>query len=296
MRTAFGKIEYIEIIMPKYIVYTLDDFNTYASKLRRTTDLAARYILDDPGVKARYRKEINDVIEDIRRDYNNSQGNIEKKRELVREIKYEYESEEEAYQQARRLDYGKYKLTELFEDTGVIKYAKTTGKILGGVVQIVGGHYVFKVGKALGPAGTYLNMKRIGMLAMATGVSNTVEAISPIVYEYSNGKYNLGNPLKDLTEYAFVSLGANEGMGEFSYDIVDFGVSSYLTFGSYRRINASRRLLNSWIDGNSSNRLFRAIRQDYKRKWETMNKPMFFLQGANTIRKFNLIISKDEEK
>ncbi|BET98242.1 DUF4225 domain-containing protein [Xenorhabdus taiwanensis] len=281
--------------MPKYIVHTLDDFITYEAKLRRTTDLAARYILDDPGVKARYRKEINDVIEDIRRDYNNSGFNVEKKRELVRELKYEYESEEEAYQQARRLDYGKYKFTEIFEDTGVIKYAKTTGKILGGVVQTVGGYYVFNTGKALGPAGTYLNMRRIGMLAMATGVSNAIEAISPIVYEYTNGKYDFGNPLQDITEYAFVNLGANEGMGEFAYDIVDFGVSSYLTFGAYRRINAPKRILNSWIDGNSSNRLYRAIKQDYKRKWETMNKPMLILQGANTIRKFNLIINKDEE-
>jgi hypothetical protein len=282
--------------MPKYIVQTLDDFRTYESKLRRTTDLAARYILQDPGVRARYRKEINDVIEDIKRDYDNSGFDTGKKRELVRELMYEYESEEEAYQQARRLNYGTYKLTEIFEDTGVIKYVKTTGSIAGGVVQTAGGFIIFRLGKMLGPAGTYLHMKKIGMLAMATGASNTIEAISPIVYEYSSGKYNLGNPLKDLTEYAFLNLGANEGVGEFSYDVVDFGVSSYLTFGALRRINAPARLLNKWIDGNSSNRLFRAIRQDYKRKWEIMNKPMFILQGANTMRKFNLIINKDEEK
>lgn len=294
------------------------EFDNYCQKLKSLSERAASYLLISSEVKIIYKENIRKTIEYFREEFYRKQETDElyfslrdSRQNIFNGLIYLYQSEEADYQRGRRKDWSIYESTKQFEEQGWLFYGKEGLQIIGGVIQVAGGYVTFKTGSAIKLKG----LQGIGLLAMATGVSNTYEHTSRITYNITRGEYGgynknfLKNITGDMAEYA----GYNRDNGEVIYNTVDFSISMFLTFGALVKLKDPKRLLNipykpinnsskaiypNMIDRLLNHKggffLWHAMQADFTFKVNQMSRPYFIYNSAMAINKFRLLLSENE--
>ncbi|MBS9441439.1 DUF4225 domain-containing protein [Photorhabdus heterorhabditis] len=259
------------------------DLNNYASLLKRKAHLAATFFIEDSQLRMSYLKEIDDFVNIKTREFKNTFDVNEKKR-LVYEVKDEYEITEKEYQVLRRKDYTKYIITDIFEDQGVVKYAKIGGGVVAGSVQTAAGAAVFNSGRLVRSK----RVQSMGVVLLAHGLNNTYESISPILY----GNQKIGRVRRGY-RYISHALGYDDGVGDIAYSSVDLLSSTYGTYGmlKLKPKNASGLPVKP-----GSGKLFRYINEDFTRKWQLTSKPMLTVQVSGSLYKVKLLADEIRHK
>ena len=288
------------------------EFDNKIEELKKLSERAASYLLHDPDVKSLYRENIRRATSYLYDEFHrrNSDDYLDNRSNIFDALNYLYEGEYAAYQRARRKDWSVYEATAKFESSGFIFYSKETLKVIGGIVQVMGGFYAFKIGKMIKKP----RLQGIGVLAMSVGTSNTVEHAASIFYEFTRGEYGAldANVLQNLMGDISVSMGYSHRIGELAYKTIDFSVSMFLTYGALVRLNNPRRILdlpfkskNKLIYPNLAERfvnpkgnffLYHALRADFIPKVKQMSRPAFLLNAGMSGYKAKLLLSEYEKK
>ncbi|EMJ9773754.1 DUF4225 domain-containing protein [Morganella morganii] len=292
------------------------EFDDYCNKLKTLSERAASYLLYDQEVKIIYRENIRKAIAYLREEFYRKRSSAEDhytyrqgRDNAFNGLVYLYQSEEADYQRGRRNDWSVYEATEQFEEQGWIFYAKKTGEIVGGLIQITGGYLTFKTGKLIRSN----KLKGIGALAIATGFSNTIDHGAVILYEITKGKsggYNnnyMQNAMADISEYA----GYGRRSGELTYKTVDFSVSLFLSFGALVKLKNPNRLLNlpvttrngvvyptrmeRWFGDKGGFFLWHALRSDFTQKFKQMPRPLFIYNAGMSGNRLRLLLSEETD-
>lgn len=258
------------------------DLNNYASLLKRKAHLAASFFIEDSQLRMSYLKEIDDFVNIKTREFKNTFDVNEKKR-LVYEVKDEYEVTEKEYQVLRRKDYTKYIVTDIFEDHGVVKYAKIGGGVVAGIVQTVAGISVFNSGKLVRSK----RVQSMGVVLFAHGVNNFYESISPILYEHQD----IGWVREGYRHVSHV-LGYGDDVADVTYSSVDFVASLYGTYGmlKLKPVKSKNNISGGYPVKPGAGKLFRYINSDLARKWQLTPKPMLTIQVLSSGYKVKLLI------
>ncbi|WP_426575412.1 DUF4225 domain-containing protein (plasmid) [Xenorhabdus stockiae] len=289
-------------------------FNFYANELIKISQYASAYLLDYIEYKNGYKYEISQVVRLIKNDFQAALYNYEQGRggeywtqasKYVDEIQLEFESERFGYEQLRKKDKQAYLNTQEYSGKGYVFYGKKSLTIIGGAMQFGLGVATFRMGKLTKSK----ELKTMGILGIATGGSNFIEGTTHILYEVTDGKVDPLNPVKFATEQGFLALGANEGVGEIAYDIVDFGVSAYFGFAVLTKYDKAKRiihlplekkggglekasLLDKLFTDTGGIRLFGWAKADLKRKIHVSSKPMLAYRVGNLSTKLVLLLDK----
>ncbi|MQL46684.1 DUF4225 domain-containing protein [Photorhabdus khanii] len=258
------------------------DLNNYASSLKRKAHLAASFFIEDSQLRMSYLKEVDDFVNMKTYEFKNTFDISEKKR-LIYEVRDEYETTEKEYQILRRKDYTKYIITDIFEDQGVVKYAKIGGGVVAGIVQAVAGFAVINSGRLVKSK----TVQSIGVVLAAHGANNFYESISPILYENQDiGWVRAG--------YRHIShaLGYDDGVADVAYSSVDLVASLYGTYGmlKLKPIKSKNNISGGYTVKPGTGKLFRYINEDLARKWRLTPNPMLTIQISGSIYKVKLLM------
>ncbi|AWK42684.1 DUF4225 domain-containing protein [Photorhabdus laumondii subsp. laumondii] len=258
------------------------DLNNYASSLKRKAHLAASFFIEDSQLRMSYLKEVDDFVNIKTREFKNTFDVNEKKR-LIYAVKDEYEITEKEYQALRRKDYTKYIVTDIFEDQGVVKYAKIGGGVVAGIAQTAAGIAVINSGRIVRSKRVQL----MGAVLVAHGGSNFYEAISPILYE--NQKIGL---VRKGYRYASHALGYGDDVADVAYSSVDLVASLYGTYGvlKLKPVKSKNNISGGYSVKPGTGKLFRYINSDLARKWQLTPKPMLTIQVLSSGYKVKLLI------
>ncbi|CAQ83714.1 MULTISPECIES: DUF4225 domain-containing protein [Photorhabdus] len=243
------------------------DLNNYASSLKRKAHLAATFFIEDSQLRMSYLKEIDDFVNIKTREFKNTFDVNEKKR-LVYEVKDEYEITEKEYQALRRKDYTKYIVTDIFEDQGVVKYAKIGGGVVAGIVQSAAGIAIFNSSKLLKSK----KVKSMGVVLLAHGINNAYESITPILYENQDIGW-----VREGYRHISHALGYGDDVADVAYSSVDLMASLYGTYGMLKL-------------KPETGKLFRYINSDFTRKWRLTPNPILTIQISGSIYKVKLLV------
>ncbi|TDB61693.1 DUF4225 domain-containing protein [Photorhabdus khanii] len=255
------------------------DLNNYASSLKRKAHLAASFFIEDSQLRMSYLKEIDDFVNMKTYEFKNTYDISEKKR-LIYEVRDEYETTEKEYQILRRKDYTKYIVTDIFEDQGVVKYAKIGGGVVAGIVQTAAGVAVINSGK-LRRSKTIQSM---GAVLFAHGLNNTYESVSPIFYENQDIGW-----VREGYRYISHVLDYDDDIADIAYRSVDIAASSYGTFGVLK-LKPKNRISGGTPVRPGTGKLFRYINEDFIRNWRLTSKPMLTIQVLSSGYKVKLLI------
>ncbi|MBS9429084.1 DUF4225 domain-containing protein [Photorhabdus akhurstii] len=254
------------------------DLNNYASSLKRKAHLAASFFIEDSQLRMSYLKEVDDFVNIKTREFKNTFDVSEKKR-LVYEVKDEYEVTEKEYQVLRRKDYTKYIVTDIFEDHGVVKYAKIGAGVVAGSVQTIAGFSVINSGRIVRSKRVQL----MGVVLLAHGLNNAYESITPVLYENQDIGW-----VREGYQYISHALGYDNGVGDIAYSSVDLLASTYGTYGILKF--KPKNKAGSLPVKPGSGKLFRYINEDFTRKWKLTSKPMLTIQISGSFYKVKLLI------
>ncbi|KOY60991.1 hypothetical protein AM629_16430 [Photorhabdus heterorhabditis] len=258
------------------------DLNNYASSLKRKAHLAATFFIEDSQLRMSYLKEIDDFVNIKTREFKNTFDVNEKKR-LVYEVKDEYEVTEKEYQVLRRKDYTKYIITDIFEDQGVVKYAKIGAGVVAGGVQTATGFAVIHSGRIVRSK----RVQSIGAVLVAHGVNITYESITPIIYEHQDIGW-----LRKGYRYVSNALNYDDDVADVAYSSVDFALSLYGTYGmlKLKPVKSKNNISGGYSVKPGTGKLFRYINSDLARKWQLTSKPMLTIQLSGSGYKFKLLL------
>lgn len=206
-----------------------------------------------------------------------------KKKRLVYAVKDEYEITEKEYQALRRKDYTKYIVTDIFEDQGVVKYAKIGGGVVAGSVQTVAGISVFSSGKLVKSK----RVRSMGVVLFSHGLNNFYESITPILYENQDIGW-----VREGYQYISHALGYDDNVADVVYSSVDFAVSLYGTYGmiNLKPVKSKNNISGGYSVKPGTGKLFRYINSDLARKWQLTPKPMLTIQVLSSGYKVKLLI------
>jgi len=302
------------------ILPSIERFDKYANELMKVARYSSAYLIDDIEFKNGYIYEISQVIRMIKHDYQLALYNFNKGRggnffsgsggeyrelaeKYIEEIKMELEAEKYGYEQLRKKDKSSYLNTQEYSGKGFVFYGKKSLKVVGGVVQTGLGVLAFRTGSTIRSH----ELRGMGILGVTTGISDAVEGVTDILYDFTDGEIDPINPIKHLSEKGFTALGADEGSGELTYDVVDFGVSVYFGFAVLTKFDHPKRIIHlpvetknglrkaSFLDKlltEKGVRLFRWSRADFKRKMFVSSKPMLVYKTGNLALAMYLLIDK----
>ncbi|MCW7764683.1 DUF4225 domain-containing protein [Photorhabdus luminescens] len=258
------------------------DLNNYASSLKRKAHLAASFFIEDSQLRMSYLKEIDDFVNIKTREFKNTFDVNEKKR-LVYEVKDEYEITEREYQALRRKDYTKYIVTDIFEDQGVVKYAKIGGGVVAGGAQAVAGFAVINSRKFLKSKA----VQSMGVILVAHGANNFYESISPILYENQDIGW-----VREGYRHVSHALGYGDDVADVAYSSVDLAASLYGTYGmlKLKPVKSKNNISGGYSVKPGTGKLFRYINSDLARKWRLTPKPMLTIQISGSMYKVKLLI------
>ncbi|MBC8954921.1 DUF4225 domain-containing protein [Xenorhabdus sp. PB62.4] len=288
-------------------------FNFYANKLIKLSQYSSAYLLDYIEFKNGYKYEISQVVRLIKNDFQIALYNYEQGRggeywaqasKYVDEIQFEFESEEYGYEQLRKKDKQAYLNTQEYSGKGYVFYGKKSLTIVGGAIQTYVGWITFNAGRAIRSK----ELKTMGLLGITTGGSNFTEGVTNILYEVTDGVIDPVNPIKYMTERGFLALGADEGVGEIAYDVVDYGVSFYFGLAVLTKFDKAKRIIHLPVEKKGGGlekaslldklftpkgiRLFRWGLADLKRKMGVSSKPMLAYGVGNLSIKGYLLLDK----
>ncbi|MDE1496954.1 DUF4225 domain-containing protein [Xenorhabdus bovienii] len=288
-------------------------FNFYANELIKLSQYSSAYLLDYIEFKNGYKYEISQVVRLIKNDFQAALYNYEQRRggeywtqasQYVDEIQLEFESERYGYEQLRKKDKQSYLNTQEYSGKGYVFYGKKSLTVVGGAVQTWVGWVTFNTGRVIRSK----ELKTMGFLGAATGFSNFIEGTTNILYEVTDGKIDPINPVKFATEQGFLALGADEGIGEIAYDVVDYGVSFYFGLAVLTKFDKAKRIIHLPVEKKGGGlekaslldklftakgiRLFRWGRADHERKMRVSSKPMLAYSVGNLSTKMFLLLDK----
>lgn len=110
------------------------DLDTYIIELQRVANLAASFLIRDSLIRHDYLRDINSSIRDYQSRFD-AEINPQKKIGIIEELKAELKLTEKEYQMLRMKDRVIYAVTDVFEEHGVLKYAKIAGGVVGGGIE-----------------------------------------------------------------------------------------------------------------------------------------------------------------
>jgi len=255
------------------------DLDNYINALRRVSSLAATFLISDSLIRKGYLTEVEDFILSIEQRFK-SELYPQKKIAIIEELKAETKLTEKEYQILRMKDYTTYIVTDIFEDQGVVKYAKIGGGVLSGGIQVASGLQIFRLSGVLNSK----RMKGMGVILIAHGGNNLYETLYPVFYKGMDS-----GPLRDLYRSISGNLGGSDSAGDFSYSAIDFTHTAYSAFkmpvltGSHKSI-----LKKGKFEKPGTGKLFRNVSQDFSSKISRMNRPMRIFQFGYAANKFRM--------
>ncbi|SCZ65339.1 DUF4225 domain-containing protein, partial [Photorhabdus luminescens] len=179
-----------------------------------------------------------------------------------------------------RKDYTKYIVTDIFEDQGVVKYAKIGGGVVAGIVQSAAGVAVFKSGKLVRSK----KVQSMGVVLLAHGGNNFYEAISPILYESQDIGW-----LREGYRHISHALGYGDNVANVAYSSVDLVASAYGMF-KLKPIKSKNNISGGYPVKLGAGKLFRYINEDLARKWRLTPNPILTIQISGSMYKVKLLI------
>lgn len=238
------------------------DFDNYIVELQRLTNLASIFIIKDALIRYDYLHEINVDIQYYQSRFD-TEINPQKKIEIIEDLKAEVRLTESEYQILRMKDHVTYIVTDVFEEHGILKYAKIAGGIVAGGMEAWGGIYLAKIGKSL----KIKRFKGVGVILFAYGINNVYESASPLLYEHSQS-----GPLRDLYRKAAELAGLGDNEGDFGYSSVELSLSIYTAIRSPVLAQNPGRLVSKYLfEKPGTGKLFRYVNNDYITKWASKN-------------------------
>lgn len=244
------------------ILHLRYDFDNYIVELQRLTNLASIFIIKDALIRYDYLHEINVDIQYYQSRFD-TEINPQKKIEIIEDLKAEVRLTESEYQILRMKDHVTYIVTDVFEEHGILKYAKIAGGIVAGGMEAWGGIYLAKIGKSL----KIKRFKGVGVILFAYGINNVYESASPLLYEHSQS-----GPLRDLYRKAAELAGLGDNEGDFGYSSVELSLSIYTAIRSPVLAQNPGRLVSKYLfEKPGTGKLFRYVNNDYITKWASKN-------------------------
>lgn len=261
------------------------DLDHYALALRRVANLASIFFIESSISRMDYIQEIENVISDITRRFN-STFDINERIRLVNELKFEFELAEKEYQSLRRGNYLKYTITDIFEEQGILKYAKIAGGVASGVGQIFGARGVYKFGNTIHSK----RIKGISVVLAAHGLNNIYESITPLLYDRQEpGK------IRDIYRFIAKKMGYDIDEGDLAYSSVDFAVTAYATYSGMKIVpNKNSLALRAWGDKPGTGRLYKAVSQDFRNAFSLKPTPLKIYQVGDSLKKFKATFIDEE--
>ncbi|MDU6683905.1 MAG: DUF4225 domain-containing protein [Enterobacteriaceae bacterium] len=267
------------------ISYLRRDLEQYALALRRVANLASVFFIDSSISRMDYIQEIENVIIDITRRFN-STFDINERIRLINELKFEFELAEKEYQSLRRGDYHKYIITDIFEDQGILKYAKIAGGVVSGFGQIFGALSVYKFGNTVHSK----RIKGISVVLATHGANNIFESVSPLFYDRQEpGK------IRDIYRFIAQKMGYDIDEGDLAYSSVDFAVTVYAAYSGMKIVpNKNSLALRSLGDKPGTGRLYKAVSQDFRNAFSLKPTPLKIYQVGDSLKKFKATFIDEE--
>ena len=263
------------------------DLDNHAIDLKRIATLASSYFIESYQLRKEYLREIDNFINDINRRFR-STFDINERMRLIMEVRAESDLAHREYQILRQGNYTKFVVTEIFEEQGLIKYAKMGGGVVAGGLQTLGGWSLIQASRKLHSR----RFKAIGVTLATHGVSNMYESITPLLYEHQEV-----GPLRYFYRLAAERLGYDKYHGDFAYSVADFSVTAYSAYkGLVLKENPLRLASRGLFEKPGAGTLFRYVKQDYITKWAGKNTAMKIFQSGSSINKFKATFYDDGYK
>ncbi len=269
------------------ISYLRIDLERYALALRRVANLGSTFFIKSTLTRMEYIQEIEDFINEVTRKFHSS-FDINERRRLIIEIKSEYELAEKEYQILRMGNYEKYIVTDIFEEQGLLKYAKIGGGIITSIGQGAAGWGVYKLSRTVHST----RMKGISAVLFSHGANNLLETIYPLIYD----RY-LPGPTRKLYRFILEKMGYDIDDGDFAYSTVDFAVTAYSVYAGRKIVSNKNSLaLRSWLDKPGTGRLFNAVSNDFQNKFNLLPRPLKIIQIGSSAYKFKVTFLDEDYK
>jgi hypothetical protein len=250
-------------------------FYDESERLRRSALLASSFFIEDKTIRMEYIKEIDDFINTLRVKITSPTLEFSDQNAILKEIRKERESTEKEYQKLRTGDYIKYIVTDIFEDQGVLKYAKIASGVVSGGFQTFSGYKLTKFGNGL----NVKYFKSLGVTLMAHGVNNTYEAISPLIHDGQS----LSGPIRNIYRYLSSTLGYESDRGDLFYSMGDISLTIYASLRMPVLIENPNRLVSRVrFDKARTDRLFYFLNKDYNSKFLAASRAMKLYMVGNS--------------
>lgn len=238
------------------------DLNKYIVELRRVSNLAATFLIKNELTKLEYLSEIENDINYYEFKFNN-EHNPNKKRELLFEFKKVVELANKEYQILRTKDHVTYYVTDVFEDHGVIKYAKIAGGVVAGSLELFAAKYYFKLSETL----NIKSFRGVSVVFAAYGANNIYEAMTPVLFEHASPGL-----LRLLYQEGAEIIGLNTDDGDLAYSFVELSLSIYAGIRKPIVTQNAKRLADPLIgDAPGTGKLFKYTHTDYTPSWNRKN-------------------------
>lgn len=255
------------------------DLDRYISELRRVANLAATFLIKDAFNRIEYIREIEDSIRNYEDEFHSSLE-LSVKNNVIERLKDELSLTEREYQILRMKDHVTYIITDVFEEHGIIKYAKIGGGIVAGGIEAWGGMQLAKLGKSL-------HMRRfqgVGVVLVAYGLNNAFESVSPLIYEHSQS-----GPLRSLYRKAAELAGLSDDAGDLGFSSVEFSLTVYAALRTPVLAQSPKRLIKKYYgDQPGTGKLFKNVSSDYISKWSSKNGFMKLYFAADSAKTFKV--------
>ncbi len=252
------------------------DLDNYVVALKRVANLAAAFLFEDPIIKMSYLKEIDDYVNDMNYRFHQTFDTNERMR-VINDVKAEADMAEREYQILRQGNFTTYFTTEIFEDQGVLKYAKITGGVVAGGLQFYAGWSFFFLDSKL----NFRGVKALGLALMAHGFNNAYESISPVLFEHQDTGW-----VRRFYRTGANMLGFDKYKGDMAYSVADIAVTVIAaTQMPVLKESPKRLVTRGMFEPPGNGMLFRNITQDYISKWNKKNLAMkIFFVGSKVYQ------------
>ena len=252
------------------------DLDNYIVELQRVANLAASFLIKDALVRHDYLQDVDASIRDYQSRFD-SEMNPQKKMEIIEDLKAELKLTEREYQMLRMKDRVIYAVTDVFEEHGVLKYAKIAGGVVGGGMEAWGGYRLAKIGKSL----NIRAFQGVGFMLIAHGVNDMYESASPLIYEHKDV-----GVLRKIYREAANLAGLSDDAGDFAYSGVEFSLTLYAALRTPVLAQNPGRLVTRYLgDQPGTGKLFRHVSNDFISKWASKNGAMKLYFTGDTLHK-----------
>lgn len=252
------------------------DFDNYIIELQRVTMLAASFLINDSLIRNGYLLDIDSGIRDYQSRFD-AEKNPHRKIAIIEELKAEVKLTEREYQMLRMKDRIIYTVTDVFEEHGIMKYARIAGGVVGGGLEAWGGYRLTHIGRTL----NFRSMRGVGVMLVAHGLNNAYESVSPLIYEYKDVGL-----LRKIYREAAKLAGFDDDAGDFAYSGVEFSITLYAAIRTPVLTQNPGRFVTQYLgEQPGTGKLFRHVSHDFISKWTSKNGAMkLYFTGSSLYK------------